>query len=349
MRTLVPVLLSLALATSACDDDGGGGDGGGMDAGARDGGSTGDDDAGDPDTDAGEPSGGVDCSDPDPAWLLCEDFETGGGDFDAWFAGSDFVTSVGQDDRDRITLSGDQPHSGSYALHMPGNTPQFLGGDVGWVSCEGGQATNCTPRNHEQLYMRAYIRFAPDNDYVHHFLSVGGRDRFWAYGSAGCLPNGVSEMGTTVDFREDSHESFFYTYHLDMSCDERCERYADEAARCAECAMKGFPTCDSVGQCCWGNHYEADTPVAFPVGEWFCFEMMMRPNAPGSSDGEMAYWVNDALAHEQGGMRFRTTGDLGMNRATVANYVAAGDTDQPQRVWFDDVVISTERIGCGNP
>ena len=30
-------------------------------------------------------------------------------------------------------------------------------------------------------------------------------------------------------------------------------------------------------------------------------------------------------------------------------HVAAGDTDQPQRVWFDDVVIRTERIGCGNP
>jgi hypothetical protein len=217
------------------------------------------------------------------------------------------------------------------------------------VSCQGEQRANCDVQNHEQLYMRVFVRFAPDHDYVHHFLSVGGRDRFWAYGSAGCLPNGVSEMGTTVDFREGSHESHFYTYHLDMSCDENCDRYLDEAARCAECEMKGFPTCDTVGQCCWGNIYEADPPVVLPVDEWFCLEMMMRPNAPGSADGEMAYWVNDELAHRQDGLRFRTTEDLGMNRATVAHYIAGGDTDQSQRVWFDDVVISTERIGCGAP
>jgi hypothetical protein len=35
-----------------------------------------------------------------------------------------------------------------------------------------------------------------------------------------------------------------------------------------------------------------------------------------------------------------------MNRATVAHYIASGDADRPHRVWFDDVVVSTERIGC---
>jgi hypothetical protein len=114
------------------------------------------------------------------------------------------LTSVGEDDRDRITISDVLPHSGGHALHMPGTNPAFLGGDVGWVSCEGEQRANCDPQNHEQLYMRVFVRFAPDHGYVHHFLSVGGRDQFLGYGSAGCLPNGVSEMGTTVDFREDS-------------------------------------------------------------------------------------------------------------------------------------------------
>lgn len=258
------------------------------------------------------------------------------------------MTSVGEDDRDRITISDVLPHSGGHALHMPGTNPAFLGGDVGWVSCEGEQRANCDPQNHEQLYMRVFVRFAPDHGYVHHFLSVGGRDQFLGYGSAGCLPNGVSEMGTTVDFREDSHESHFYTYHLDMSCDTNCDRYLDEAARCAGCEERGFPTCDVEGQCCWGNHFEAPTPVAFPVDEWFCFEMMMRPNTPGAADGVMAYWVNDELAHQEEGLRFRTSEALGMNRATVAHYIDNGDADRPHAVWFDDVVISTERIGCAS-
>ncbi|HJL14064.1 MAG TPA: hypothetical protein RMH99_00340 [Sandaracinaceae bacterium LLY-WYZ-13_1] len=76
---------------------------------------------------------------------------------------------------------------------------------------------------------------------MHHFMNVGGRDRFWPCGSAGCLPNGTSAMGTTVDPR--------------------------------------------------------------------------------------------------------TTNALGMNIARVQHCIAAGDDDHENRVWFDDVVVSTERIG----
>ncbi len=181
---------------------------------------------------------------------------------------------------------------------------------------------------------------------MHHFLNVGGRDRFWPYGSAGCLPNGQSGMGTTVDFDRDSHSTFFYTYHLDMSCDTRCDRYADVDAICAECASKGFPTCDAQPQCCWGNTFRPEPEVTLPTGRWFCLEMMMRANEPGSSDGEMPYWVGGALAHREEGLRWRTTDALGMNQARLQHYVASGDDDQPNRVWFDDMVVSTERIGC---
>jgi hypothetical protein len=58
--------------------------------------------------------------------------------------------------------------------------------------------------------------------------------------------------------------------------------------------------------------------------------------------------VNDELAHQEEGLRFRTSEALGMNRATVAHYIDNGDADRPHAVWFDDVVISTERIGCAS-
>jgi hypothetical protein len=249
------------------------------------------DDAGIAGDDAGSSSDSVQtysCQNPNPSWRLCEDFERGNGDFDAWLALSDFIGGVGQDDRGRITLDSGQVHGGNWAVYMPAAAGSGCqGASLDWRDCVGAQETNCSMYSHEVLYFRAWIRFAPDHRYVHHFLNIGGSqpDDYWYHGTAGCLPNGVTSMGTTVDFSENTHESFFYTYWPEMSCDTRCDRYADVNQICQDCADKGFPTCDQQPQCCWGNHFSPDPPVAFPVGEWFCFEMTMQANTVGERDG----------------------------------------------------------------
>lgn len=293
------------------------------------------------------PAGTYDCANPHPSWLLCEDFEQAhGGDLASWLGLSDFVVAGPDSDPNRLRLSDAQARSGSWSIHMPGEGPNYQGGQIEWVHCDGEQRQNCDPVDHEELYFRMHVRFAEDHDYVHHFVRLGGRDRFWAYGSAGCFPNGESEMEIHVDHREDNHETFFYVYHQDMGCDDNCERYADEAAICSECASKGFPTCEAGGRCCWGDNVAPDPPRAFPVGEWFCLELMMRANTPGDNDGVMRYWIDDELGHERADMNWRSTSELGLNYAIVQHYIANGDTDHSQRAWFDDVVVSTERIGC---
>jgi hypothetical protein len=293
------------------------------------------------------PAPGHDCANPHPDWLFCEDFEAGDGNFETWFAASDFLTASGENNRDRIDLSSEHTRSGQWAVYMPnGEGGEFRGADLVWYACEGEQRTNCALRGYDKLYFRTWVRFAEDHRYVHHWLNIAGLDRFWAYGSAGCLPNGTSSMGTTVDFRRDTHETFFYTYHLDMGCDWNCGRYMDVAARCQRCEDIGFPTCTEREQCCWGNHFTPDPPVRLPVGEWFCFEMMMEANTPGEPDGKMTYWVNDALGHHAEGLRWRTTPDLQLNRVALQHYIEAGSVTSPNRVWFDDVVVSTSRIGC---
>ncbi len=304
---------------------------------------------GDSDTDSDSDTD-FDCSSPNPNWLLCEDFEAGGGDFDAWLAASDFISGVGDDDRGRVTLASNQVHGGMYALYMPAAPESgHQGGGMDWRACDGEQQSNCHQQSFDQLYFRAWVRFAEDHRYVHHFLSIGGSqpDDYWYHGTAGCLPNGEISMGTTVDFKEDTHESHFYTYSPDMSCDTNCGNYMDVAAVCEECASKGLPTCDDQQQCCWGNHFGPSTPHYFPVGEWFCLEMMMKANTPGQIDGEMAYWVGDQLIYQQGGMMWRTISDLALNRIRVQHYITESDANgHSNRAWFDDVVVSTERIGC---
>jgi hypothetical protein len=158
-------------------------------------------------------------------------------------------------------------------------------------------------------------------------------------------------MGTTVDHDRDTHESFFYTYFPEMGCDTGCGRYMDVDEICAGCAERGLPTCDEQPQCCWGNPFEPDPPLALPVGRWFCLEMMMRPNTTdgttGAHDGEMAYWVDGDLALRVEGMMWRTSPTLAMNRARVQHYIETEDAEgHSNRIWIDDVVVATERIGC---
>jgi hypothetical protein len=108
-------------------------DPGGDDAG------TGGDDAGAAGDDAG--SGGDDvqaynCQNPNPSWRLCEDFERGNGDFDAWLALSDFIGGVGQDDRGRITLDSGQVHGGNWAVYMPAEAGSGCqGASLDWRDC----------------------------------------------------------------------------------------------------------------------------------------------------------------------------------------------------------------------
>lgn len=289
------------------------------------------------------------CDNPHPDWLLCEDFETGEGDFDMWFAASDFLSGPGTDDRGRIRMASDEVHSGQYAIYMPAEAGSgFQGAGLDWWACDGDQRTNCNLHSYNQLYFRAWVRFAENHRYIHHFLNIGGSqpDEFWYKGLAGCLPDGVLTMGTTVDYREDTRESFFYTYFPEMSCDTRCERYADVDSICQECLGKGVPTCTEQPQCCWGNTFEPDTPVVFPVGEWFCLEMMMKANTPEEHDGEMAYWINGELAHRETGMMWRISPTLALNRVRLQHYITSSDAGgHSNRVWFDDVVVSTSPIG----
>ncbi len=296
----------------------------------------------DPDTD--EPGPTYDCDNPHPNWLFCEDFTYGDGDYETWFDHSEFLTALGGGNRDRIDLSSDEYRTGGWSVHMPAADEDHRGADLVWYACEGEPTTNCQLRGYDRLYFRTWVRFAEDHTYVHHFLGIRGLDRFWEYGSAGCLPNGESVMGTTVDFDRNTHETFFYTYHMDMGCDQNCGNYMDVTARCDRCDDIGMPTCDEVEQCCWGNSFRPDPPVALPTDEWFCLEMMMEANTPGEADGEMAYWINDELGHEVEGIRWRSTEDLQLNRVRLQHYIESADS--PNRVWFDDVVVSTERIGC---
>lgn len=297
------------------------------------------------------------CDDPRPEWLMCEDFEGGAAGWRAWFDASQWTECNGcrtgnAENPHRILLD-DNPErarSGSFSLHMPGAAEAgYQGASLTYRTCTGEQRAGCTLEGHDQLHLRTHAFLAEDHSYVHHFLAIAGTkpDRYWdADGNAGCRPTGLRYADTTLDF-DAARELFFYTYFPDMRCDRGGYCRGDRAREiCAGCAAKGMP-CGDEPECCWGNHFRPAAPVELERGRWVCLELMMRLNTPGEADGVMAFWVDGALALEQTGMLWRNTPEIQMNKAWLMHYIAPGDTGRSNKIWFDDVVVSTEYIGCG--
>ena len=298
-----------------------------------------------------------------PDWLVCEDFEGFTGtegnnqDFIDWLGESPWLKESSDITPGRITITDVEENVfyGEHSLYYPAAaTDGYRGSALGWYDCIGEKRNGCTLNGHEQLYMRAYFKRAPDHQYVHHFFSVGGSqsDGFWdSMGLAGCRPKGFIKIGTTIDFKGTTGESHFYTYSMDMSCDPgwSCDRYADATEICSGCAGRGLP-CENGEECCWGNHYENDDPVYFPKDEWICLELTIKANTPNVKDGYMAYWVNDELVQEESEMLWRSTSDLQLNRATLQHYITSSDADgHSNKIWWDNAIISTEKIGCYQP
>lgn len=81
-------------------------------------------------------------------------------------------------------------------------------------------------------------------------------------------------------------------------------------------------------------------------GQWQCVEAHVRLNTPGAADGVFEFWVDDTLEATSSSLDWR--GDwsaFGLNLLSIENFWLGGAPADLDR-WIDDVVISTEPIGC---
>jgi hypothetical protein len=80
--------------------------------------------------------------------------------------------------------------------------------------------------------------------------------------------------------------------------------------------------------------------------KWTCVELRMKLNTPGQSDGVFAYWVNDNLEAQSTNLNWRGsyTG-YGINAILMENYRSI-TAAQSQDRYLDNLVVSTQRIGC---
>lgn len=86
------------------------------------------------------------------------------------------------------------------------------------------------------------------------------------------------------------------------------------------------------------------------AGKWHCVVAHAKLNTPGKSDGLFELWINDKLQARKEDINWHGTYNadpqsLGINAVFFENYWNAGSPQEQER-YFDNIVISTERIAC---
>jgi hypothetical protein len=81
-------------------------------------------------------------------------------------------------------------------------------------------------------------------------------------------------------------------------------------------------------------------------GKWVCVETHVKLNSAGKADGVHEFWIGDSLEASRPGLDFLGTyKDYGLNGILFENYWNSG-SPQNQKRWFDNIVVSTQRVGC---
>jgi hypothetical protein len=179
-----------------------------------------------------------------------------------------------------------------------------------------------------KMHARFYVKFAPDCDYIHHFVTIVAENppTNWPTGGAGELPAGDKKFSTGLE-PFGNYKKYpppgawnFYTYWHQM------KKSGDGKY--------------------WGNSFAPATPAVPERGRWYAMEMMVQANTVGKADGRQAFWVDGKLVGDFTGFEWRTTADLKINAFWLMSYVTDLWTkNKVNRVWFDDVVVATEYIG----
>jgi hypothetical protein len=98
----------------------------------------------------------------------------------------------------------------------------------------------------------------------------------------------------------------------------------------------------------WLGQATGRTPLlaTSQAGTWRCVEAHMRLNDPGQSNGVFELWINGRLDAARSALNWLGAYDaFGINAVFLENYWNNGSPAEQER-YFDDFVVSTQRIGC---
>jgi len=209
----------------------------------------------------------------------------------------------------------------------------------------GGHLYRRLTPGYGQIYVRFYVKFAPDCYPIHHFFHVGGYNppTPWPQGGAGIRPAGNERFTTGIEPHGRKWQWDFYSYWM---------------------GMRSSPDKKS-----WGHDFINDENLKAQRGQWTCIELMMKMNDPVTeSNGELALWIDGQTISHLGkgfpkgkwiwdsfnpapdgapfeGFQWRCDEKLNINFLWVLLYITKAPSGYVSKVWFDDIVVAKKYIG----
>jgi hypothetical protein len=95
-----------------------------------------------------------------------------------------------------------------------------------------------------------------------------------------------------------------------------------------------------------------DMNLNFPGrgAKWMSLEMRVKLNTPGQSDGRITFWADDQVVLDRQNLNLRGAYDqTTINVAMIDTYWNESSPVEGLRRWYDNVVLSTQPIGCAVP
>jgi hypothetical protein len=210
----------------------------------------------------------------DPAVLFHDDFNGG---FGAW--------AYPNADTEHLTIQNDPGDEGQSAFLRSRVSEADLEVEEYISSSTRGELKRRVP----EMYVRYRTRFVGHAPNPHHWVRFSaGTEAFSSSGLANTVPPGDSGFWFDFDVSQEDHFNF-YVYWYKM-----------RSGRCNDGSTTPGCAGDQGTTYHYGNDFSPSGQSPFTREEWFCIEIRARANSVGTSDGLLAFWINDAPVGEFG-------------------------------------------------
>jgi len=270
----------------------------------------------------------TECDDSMPEWVFCSGFEEG--------------SKAIWDDYDGNPDSENKLVADAGPWGVAGNHVARLRVPAG----RGGSDLVKLLPPHDLLYARWYVAYEPgfNFDAPNHGSALFAGDRN-NLGRSGIRPDGTDVISAGVEYSPSLHVNSTYVYYRGM--------YQDCADPDGACWGDSLPCIYDEGQSYCTR--AADRPVAgnaapaLQTGRWYCVELMLDAGFPSSSEdgagGALDWWIDGQEMGPFRGLWMRTVPDLQVDILWLSLF-HHDDQHSLLGVLYDDVVVSTARVGC---
>jgi hypothetical protein len=194
----------------------------------------------------------------------------------------------------------------------------------------------------DTLFMRYYAKFGADSEFYHggghNGPSIAGR----GLGVPSIAPGIRADGGNQFICRLDTYRAqgdvpspgdlVMYVYHMDQG-----GRWGDQF----------YPSgrVNPPGRELFGEQFVPREDFIPERGRWYCYELMVKANAPGARDGRVAVWVDGQLRADFPNLRLRNVESLKANRIDMTVNTQNRRVRANVTMCYDDVVVATSYVG----